>query len=109
MFPRVTGSILPTRNCLIETSAPASMPWEMRNMFATLCSNPRVTKVLIGMKMLSSLPGIVALAMAIHTAKQTSQLHKTPFANNVANGMETLATATFATLAVRASVAVVLA
>mmetsp|Transcript_4606 Transcript_4606/g.11638 ORF Transcript_4606/g.11638 Transcript_4606/m.11638 type:complete len:240 (-) Transcript_4606:307-1026(-) len=107
MFPSVTGSMLLRRNCLVVTSAPASMPWEMRNMLATECSKPSVTKVEMGMKMLRSLPGMLFEAMAIHTARQTSQLHSTPLAKRVVKPIDTLATATLATLAVSASLLVV--
>ena len=60
-----------------------------------------------GMKTLSSFPGMVLLAMAIQTARQTSQLHRTPLAKRVVNPMLTLATAILVTEAVRASEAVV--
>ena len=81
--------MLPRRNCLIVMSDPASMPWLMRNMLATEFSNPRATKVLIGMKMPINFPVMVLLAIAIHTAKHTNQLHNTPFAKSVPKPMDT--------------------
>mmetsp|Transcript_12163 Transcript_12163/g.36942 ORF Transcript_12163/g.36942 Transcript_12163/m.36942 type:complete len:212 (-) Transcript_12163:332-967(-) len=101
--------MLPRRNCLMEMSAPAKIPCVIRNMFATLCSNPRVTKVEIGTKTERILPATELDAIAIHTARHTSQLQSTPLAKRVTKGAETLETAALVTAAVRASEAVVAA
>jgi predicted ATPase with chaperone activity len=48
-----------------------------KNMLATTWSNPSATKAMIGKKMARILPPMSSAPMAIHTARQTSQLQPT--------------------------------
>ena len=49
----------------------------MKNMFATTWSKPIATKAMIGKKIASTLPAMSSAAIAIQTARQTSQLQPT--------------------------------
>ena len=49
----------------------------MKNMFATTWSKPIATKAMIGKKIARILPAMSSAAIAIQTARQTSQLQPT--------------------------------
>lgn len=74
LLPRVTGSKLPNRNCLMVTSAPKAIPKGIKNIFAILCSPPKAQNERIGGQMAISLPGMLLADVAHQTAKQTNQL-----------------------------------
>merc|ERR1719243_286469 len=57
------------------------------------CSKPRATKHEMGRKIPRILPATELEAMALQTARQTSQLHRTPLATATEKGMLHLATA----------------
>ena len=95
MLPMVTGiklftMILPQ----FTPSAPKNIPNGMKNMFATLCSNPMVTKAIIGNQIPTILPMISSDALAKYTAKHTNQLQPIAFITATSNGIVTLASAT---------------
>ena len=55
-------------------------------MFATECSNPSATNVLMGQKMAGILPATEVDAIVPQTARHTSQLHRTPLKKATPNG-----------------------
>ena len=65
----------------------------IKYMFATLCSNPDATKAIMGKKMANIFPIVCLAEKAIHTARQTSQLHPIPLANASRNDKFTFALA----------------
>jgi len=93
MFPSVTGMMFPVIICAHVTFAPSIIPCGIKNMFATLCSKPSVTNIVIGQKMASIFPATDVVAIVPHTARHTSQLHNTPLANAALNGKDALAVA----------------
>ena len=95
MLPRVTGIKLFTIIVLqVTPSAPKNIPNGMKNMFATLCSNPMVTKAIIGNQIPKILPMISSDALANHTARHTSQLQPIALINATSNDIPTLPVAT---------------
>ena len=86
MFPRVTGKMFPKSICDTETSAPYNIPCGIKNMFAIECSNPMVTNAVIGQKMAKILPATLVVAIVPHTARHTSQLHRTPLTKATPSG-----------------------
>mmetsp|Transcript_7930 Transcript_7930/g.10059 ORF Transcript_7930/g.10059 Transcript_7930/m.10059 type:complete len:217 (-) Transcript_7930:625-1275(-) len=82
-FPRPTGSKFPTRNSFTDISAPQNIPRGIRNMFATECSRPNATKVVIGSHKAAIFPGEVVAVAAWKMARQTSQFAPTAFPNAV--------------------------
>ena len=95
MLPRVTGTKLLIKIVLQVTPlAPKNIPNGMKNMFATLCSNPIHTNAMIGNQIPTILPMISSDALANHTAKHTSQLQPIPLIKAAVNGMVTLPSAT---------------
>ena len=94
MLPKVTGIKLLMKNCAQVTSAPKKIPNGMKNMFATLCSNPIHTNAMIGNQIPKILPMMSSDALANHTAKHTSQLQPIPLIIAVKNGIVTLPSAT---------------
>ena len=93
MFPSVTGMMFPVIICAHVTFAPSIIPCGIKNMFATLCSKPSVTNIVIGQKMARIFPATDVVAIVPHTARHTSQLHNTPLANAALNGKDALAVA----------------
>ena len=57
----------------------------MMSMLATLCSPPRATKAGMSMRAAVAFSVKVSQPMLIQTARQTSQLQKTPLINAIAN------------------------
>lgn len=108
-LPIVTGMMLFVIICAKVTSAPRSIPCGIKNMFATLCSNPSATKVVIGQKIAKILPATEVVAMVPHTARHTSQLHNTPLATATPNGRLALVVAIPTAAAVAAGAAAVIA
>ena len=78
MLPKVTGIKLLMKNCAQVTSAPKKIPNGMKNMFATLCSNPIHTNAMIGNQIPKNLPTTSSAALAKYTAKHTNQLQPIP-------------------------------
>lgn len=78
------------RNCFVETSAPNFMPIGMRNMLATEWSKPIATKEEMGNQIARNFPVKSVAALLMYTARQTSQLQRTPFKNAARKGMEVL-------------------
>jgi len=78
-------------------------------MFATECSNPKVTNAVMGQKMARTLPATDVEAIVPQTARQTSQLHKIPLHTATPNGRDTLAVAMPTTAAFAAGTAAVFA
>mmetsp|Transcript_22614 Transcript_22614/g.57527 ORF Transcript_22614/g.57527 Transcript_22614/m.57527 type:complete len:203 (+) Transcript_22614:1056-1664(+) len=76
VLPSVTGRMLFRNACDQVMLAPMAMPRGMKNMLATECSRPMVTKVAMGAHRPIILPGSVVAAAACHTAMHTSQLHR---------------------------------
>ena len=91
------------------TCAPFKMPCGIRNMFATECSNPSATNVVMGQKMAKIFPATEVVAMVPHTARHTSQLHSTPLKNATLNGKDALVVAIPITAAFSAGAAAVAA
>mmetsp|Transcript_7128 Transcript_7128/g.44172 ORF Transcript_7128/g.44172 Transcript_7128/m.44172 type:complete len:126 (-) Transcript_7128:624-1001(-) len=81
MFPKVTGSRFLTTTSITETSAPANHPCQKKNMLAIECSNPKVTNILIGRNIPSTLPGRLFAELANQSARQTSQFPRIPLRN----------------------------
>ena len=95
MLPIVTGTKLLIIIVLQVTPlAPKNIPNGMKNMFATLCSNPIHTNAMIGNQIPTILPMISSDALANHTAKHTSQLQPIPLIIATVNGIVTLPSAT---------------
>ena len=95
MFPIVTGIKL----CIIivlqvTPGAFKNIPNGMKNMFATLCSNPIHTNAMIGNQIPTILPMISSDALANHTAKHTNQLHQIPLIKATSKANFTLPAAT---------------
>src|SRR5512136_1647826 len=84
------------RFAVIVGSLATNMPGGMKNILATLCSNPIVTKAIIGNQMPRILPATSSALIAIHTARQTSQLQPTPLRNAVVGSRPHLVLATVA-------------
>jgi hypothetical protein len=78
-FPRSTGPRLPKKSAKL-TSAPHIIPSGMRNMLATACSSPRVTKVVMGSQMAKILPPTVRADVTVLIATFTSQFAPTAWA-----------------------------
>ena len=89
----------------VTPSAPKNKPKGMKNMFATLCSNPMVTNAIIGNQIPRILPMTSSDALANHTAKHTNQLQPIALINACANGILTFATATAVALVANAELA----
>lgn len=95
MLPRDTGIKLFIIIVLQFTpSAPKNIPNGMKNMFATLCSNPIHTNAIIGNQIPNILPIISSDAFASHTAKHTSQLQPIALKNAWSQLKPTFADAT---------------
>ena len=62
----------------VTPSAPKNIPNGMKNMFATLCSNPIHTNAMIGNQIPKNLPTTSSAALAKYTAKHTNQLQPIP-------------------------------
>mmetsp|Transcript_145383 Transcript_145383/g.264580 ORF Transcript_145383/g.264580 Transcript_145383/m.264580 type:complete len:225 (+) Transcript_145383:340-1014(+) len=69
------------------------MPKGMRNILATQCSRPKATKPVMGKKTAMALAPISGVDVAIHTAMQTSQLHRIPLTSTAEKLAEHLAVA----------------
>ena len=85
IFPRVTGikfavKKFPKVKMSTEPWA-AKIPVGIKNILATLCSNPQRTKVKIGKKQAKIFPIISCAPKDIHTARQTNQLQPIPRKN----------------------------
>ena len=93
MFPSVTGMMLPVIICAHETFAPRSIPCGIKNMFATLCSKPSATNMVMGQKIAKIFPATDVVAIVPQTARHTSQLHNTPLVNAATNGSDAFAVA----------------
>ena len=107
MFPIVTGIRFPKIVAQFTPSAPKNIPNGIKNMFATLCSNPMVTNAIIGNHIPKILPMISSDAYAKYTAKQTSQLHPIPLMSATSHDNPTFVTATLvAPAAITGSVAI---
>lgn len=78
MFPIATGIMFSRAVAQFTPSAPKNIPNGIKNMFATLCSNPIVTNAIIGNQIPKILPMISSDANAKYTARQTSQLQPIP-------------------------------
>lgn len=91
MFPRVTGNRFFSMNPIqfklvvfrpiwvINPGTSCSIiPMGTKNMFATLCSYPLPTNAMIGKMHARIFPEVLSAEAAIHTARQTSQLHAIP-------------------------------
>lgn len=96
MLPSMTGTMFAVSMSPHPTAAPEKIPNGMKNMFATECSNPKVTKVVIGIHMAAIFPPAVRAANAMVMATLTSQLAQTPFTNASAKGIEVFLTASAA-------------
>src|SRR5512141_1067616 len=116
MLPRVTGTRLvmkklyhpaPSAKFAVATLAVASfaamagllaakMPRGMKNMLATLCSKPMVTKAMIGNQQAKILLITSSELIASQTARQTSQLQPIPRRNAVLKSRPHLVLATVA-------------
>lgn len=68
------------------TPPPFRMPCGMRNMFATECSNPSATNMLIGQKMARIFAVTDVVDVAPQMARPTSQLHGIPLKNATLKG-----------------------
>ena len=109
MFPSVTGMMLFIIICAKVTSAPRSAPCGIKNIFATLCSNPNATNVVMGQKMAKIFPATLVVAIVPHTARHTSQLHRTPLTKATPSGNVALLVAIPTAAAVAAGAAAVIA
>jgi len=78
---RFEASIAPADAARTEGIPFISIPMGMKYMFATECSNPDATKAVMGKNIAKILPATSRDAIAIQTARQTSQLQPTPLAN----------------------------
>ena len=101
MLPMVTGTklfiiILDQ----VTPLAPKNIPNGIKNMFATLCSNPMVTKAIIGNQIPNILPITSSDALANHTAKHTNQLQPIALIKATVKGIVTLPSATAIALVV---------
>lgn len=74
MLPKVTGIKLLTKNWDQEIGAPKKIPNGIKNMLATLCSNPIHTNAIIGNQIPKILLTTSSAALAKYTAKHTNQL-----------------------------------
>ena len=107
MFPIVTGIMFPRAVAQFTPSATKNIPNGIKNMFATLCSNPIVTNAIIGNQIAKILPMISSDAHAKYTARQTSQLQPIPLMSATSHDNPTFAAATLvAPAAITGSVAI---
>ena len=98
MLPSVTQNRFPATSAS-EASAPAHNPAGNRNMFATECSNPSVTKAVTGHSTPRILSVAVRAAKLSQTARQTSALHKAPRTKASTGGSPAFTVAAFAATA----------
>ena len=90
MFPNVTGNRFLIKKSIQVISAPSNIPKGIKNMLATLCSNPNATNAVIGIHIPKILPLTCFAATLNHIAKQTSQLQAIAFQKSVEKLCETL-------------------
>ena len=81
IFPNVTIIKFNIKS-KIPILAPSIIPIGMKNIFATLCSNPHKTNNIIGNQHANILEITSCDAVAIHTAKTTITLHSIPLIIN---------------------------
>mmetsp|Transcript_71056 Transcript_71056/g.148170 ORF Transcript_71056/g.148170 Transcript_71056/m.148170 type:complete len:207 (+) Transcript_71056:107-727(+) len=92
MFPIVTGMRLLMKNMAhVTPSAPCMMPVGMKNMFATECSKPMVTKAEMGNQIAIAFEPMSLAPVACQSPMQTSQLHRIPLNINGRKAPEVLA------------------
>jgi len=92
-LPNTTGNKLFKKNSLHNTSAPEKIPKGIKNIFATQCSNPKVTNVVIGIQINIILAIEFDVDACIRTAILTNQLANIPFQKATKKGNEVFETA----------------
>ncbi len=86
MLPNVAGARLHHSSWTMSTSAPSSIPQGMKNMFATQCSYPSITKAATGIQHPTTFSVSVCPDSASHTARHTHQLAPMPRSSTVVHG-----------------------